>query len=67
MERGIFTRIKMYVKIENKTQIRLNSSGGKMLQEHLKYLILLELLKIKNKGKESMKYIILYIIIQKIC
>jgi len=38
-----------------------------MLQEHLKYLILLELLKIKNKGKESMKYIILYIIIQKIC
>lgn len=27
MERGMFTRIKMYVKIENKTQIRLNSSG----------------------------------------
>lgn len=23
----MFTRIKMYVKIENKTQIRLNSSG----------------------------------------
>ena len=38
-----------------------------MLQEHLKYLILLELLKIKNKGKESMVYISLYIIIQKIC
>ena len=29
MERGMFTRIKMYVKIENKTQIRLNSAGGK--------------------------------------
>lgn len=27
MERVIWTRITMYVKIENKTQIRLNSSG----------------------------------------
>ena len=47
MERGIWTRITMYVKIENKTQIRLNSSGEDVT--------------------ESMVYISLYIIIQKIC
>lgn len=38
-----------------------------MLQEHLKYLILLELLKIKNKGKESMIYISFIYYHTKIC
>ena len=41
----------MYVKIENKTQIRLNSAGGNVTRT-LKYLMFLELWKINLRKGE---------------
>ena len=56
----------MYVKIENKTQIRLNSAGGNVTGT-LKYLMFLELWKINLRKGEYDLYKFYIFIMQKIC